>query len=73
LKTIEGHTSGGSNPSLSANLKAFTLSREGFFYFPQPSLLAAAENTKSPVWPQAKGFSIWYPSRNIKGSTGAAS
>jgi hypothetical protein len=31
LKTIEGHTSGGSNPSLSANLKAFTLSREGFF------------------------------------------
>ena len=34
LKTVEGNTSGGSNPSLSANLKRMMQSRDsGIFHF----------------------------------------
>ena len=37
LKTIEGHTSGGSNPSLSAKFKALPQSGEAFLLIASPN------------------------------------
>ena len=60
LKTIEGHTSGGSNPSLSARQSPKNVNVFGAFYFSaKPSLLERRLKSKKPrLRQQALGFGL---------------